>query len=202
MCSARVTVLYRYGINIAHINPSTVATIVLSRAWANNSHPSCTRQPPHCFLDPLKLLPKTVPSVGTFAVMSLNPPETPSRSKYQAIFYNALAAYKNKTGKDLTSDPLLGRLKSCDSPGSVIDLLREQIPGFGGFERKNDRLTRWLNPTVYVLYSLSSTIGGPLSLVSLGKFKLLHRSSALLYLISRCAHQRGQSLRPLAPFSR
>jgi hypothetical protein len=154
----------------------------------------------NCFLTLSRFsrVPKTLPTVlfpvrhiGTVFAMSSNLPETSSRLKYQVIFDNALAAYKNKTGKDLTSDPLLGRLNSCNSPASVIDLLRQQIPGFGESERNNNRLTKWLNPTVNALYSFSLMIGGTLSLVSLGKFKLVHPSSALSYLFSRHLHQRG-----------
>ena len=48
--------------------------------------------------------------------MSQNSPETPSSSNYQLVFSNALATYQQKTGKDLESDPLLTRLKSCNSP--------------------------------------------------------------------------------------
>jgi hypothetical protein len=99
--------------------------------------------------------------------------EISSRSNYQLIFDNALTAYKTKTGKDLVSDPLLLRLESCDSPDSVLVVLREQIPGFDQSKSSNHRFTCWLGPTVNVLYTFSSTIGGTLSLVSLSKVKLI-----------------------------
>ena len=99
--------------------------------------------------------------------MPQNPPVTSSNSKYQLIFNNALSAYKKETGKDLTSDPLLRRLRSCDSPDAVLALLREQIPGFDQPGSSDDRLSNWLDPTVNVLYSFSSTIGGAVGLVSI-----------------------------------
>jgi hypothetical protein len=92
---------------------------------------------------------------------------TPSNSNYQLIFDNALSAYKKETGKDLTSDPLLLSIKSCDSPDAVLALLREKIPGFDKPGSSGDRLSNWLNPTVNVLYSFSSTIGGAVGLVSI-----------------------------------
>jgi hypothetical protein len=101
-----------------------------------------------------------------------NPSKTPSKSNYQLIFDNALAAYKKKTGKDIISDPLLRRLESCDSPDTVLAVLREQVPGFdqiGGSNEANDTPTKWLKPTVNVLYIFSSTIGSAASLVSLRK---------------------------------
>ena len=83
-----------------------------------------------------------------------------------------MKAYKKKTGKDLASDPLLRRLESCNSPDTVLALLREQIPGFDQSESSSDEVTKWLDPTVNVLFTFSSTIGGAVSLVSLCKFKL------------------------------
>ena len=98
--------------------------------------------------------------------MSHNLPQTSSSANYQVVFYNALEAYKKKTGKDLASDPLFRRLESCDSPDTVLNVLREQIPGFDQSGSSNDRLTRWVKPTVNVLYTFSSTIGSAVSLVS------------------------------------
>jgi len=81
-----------------------------------------------------------------------------SRSKYQLIFDNALKTYKKKKGKDLQSDPLLLRLESCHSPDAVIDILRQQIPTLSQSENCDDRFTKWIIPTVNVLYTFSSTI--------------------------------------------
>jgi hypothetical protein len=103
--------------------------------------------------------------------MSPNPPGTTSNSNYDLIFENALKAYKKKTGKDLTSDPLLRRLETCDSPDSVLGALREQIPDSGRSGTRDDRLMNWLDPTVNVLLSFSATIGGALSLVSCSTFE-------------------------------
>jgi len=96
--------------------------------------------------------------------MSHNLPQTSSSPNYQAIFDNALEAYKKKTGKDLISDPLLRRLESSDSSDAVLDVLREQIPGF---DQSGSRLTTWVKPTINVLYTFSSTICGAVSLVSI-----------------------------------
>ncbi|KAI0287860.1 hypothetical protein BC826DRAFT_971919 [Russula brevipes] len=96
--------------------------------------------------------------------MSQNPPESTSNSNYDLIFENALKAYKKKTGKQLTSDPLLRRLESCNSPDTVLGAIREHIPGFGQSGTRDDPLMNWLNPTVNVLLNFSETIGGTVSL--------------------------------------
>ncbi|KAI0293108.1 hypothetical protein BC826DRAFT_1175874, partial [Russula brevipes] len=97
--------------------------------------------------------------------MSQNPTEAvASSSNHDVIFENALKVYKRKTGKDLTSDPLLRRLETCNSPGSILATLRGQIPDFDQPGTRNDRLANWLDPTVNLLLSFSSTIGGAVSL--------------------------------------
>jgi fungal STAND N-terminal Goodbye domain len=108
-----------------------------------------------------------LPSV---VIMSQNPLEAASSPDYEVIFDNALNAYKTKTGKDLAKDPLLRRLESCNSPDSVLSLLRQQIPGFDHSESSDERLTKWVSPAVNVIYTFASTIGGAVSLVSFGKF--------------------------------
>jgi len=104
--------------------------------------------------------------------MSQNRPDISSSSNYQVIFDSALQAYKKKTGRDLTSDPLLRSLESCNSPHTVLAFLREQVPGFDQSGSSSDGVTKWLDPTVNVLFRFSSTIGCAVNLVSLCKFKL------------------------------
>jgi hypothetical protein len=92
-----------------------------------------------------------------------------SSLNYEFIFLNAIEAYGKKTGNDLRSHPLLAMMEACDSPDAVITVLREQITGFDRSGSSDDKFTSWLDPTVNVLYALSSTIGGGVSLVSLTK---------------------------------
>ncbi|KAF8463773.1 hypothetical protein DFH94DRAFT_827487 [Russula ochroleuca] len=96
--------------------------------------------------------------------MSQNPPGTASSSDYEIIFDNALKAYKKKTGKDLASDPLLHSLETCNSPDSVLSLLRLQIPGFDQSGSGDEKLTKWVNPVVNVLCNFATNIGGAVSL--------------------------------------
>jgi len=98
--------------------------------------------------------------------MSQTPTATTSTSNYQSIFDDAIEAYKKKTKKDLRSHPLLDKLQDCHSPDSVLRVLYQQIPGFDQSRGTDDKLTKWLNPTVNVLYTFSGVIGGGISLVS------------------------------------
>jgi hypothetical protein len=102
-----------------------------------------------------------------------------SNPTYQQIFSVAVDSYKRRTGNDLTSNPLLPRLESCNSPDAVITLLREQVPGFDQSRSDNDseRLSNWLNPTVNVIVAFSDTIGGSVGLVGLRVFHLTYPES-------------------------
>ena len=93
-----------------------------------------------------------------------------SHSNFQSVFNAALETYKRKTKKDLASHPLLPTLQSCDSPEAILTVLREQIPGFNESQDGDDLLTKWVTPTVNVLYTFSSTIGGGVGLVSIRLF--------------------------------
>jgi len=98
--------------------------------------------------------------------MSQNTTATTSTSNYQSIFDNAIEAYKKKTKKDLRSHPLLDKLQNCDSPDAVLSILYDQIPGFDKSRGTDDKLTKWMNPTVNVLCTFSGVIGGGIGLAS------------------------------------
>ncbi|KAF8464188.1 hypothetical protein DFH94DRAFT_848875 [Russula ochroleuca] len=82
-----------------------------------------------------------------------------SQSDFVSIFNAALETYKRKTKKDLVSHPLLPNLQSCDSPEAILTVLRERIPAFSQSQTGDDGLTKWVTPTVNVLYSFSATLG-------------------------------------------
>ena len=95
--------------------------------------------------------------------------QTPSSANYRSIFDSALEAYKKKTVKDLTSDPLLRRFETCHSPDDILVILREHISGFDRPQSSSNGLAKCLNPTVNVLHTFSTItiIGaspGPMSL--------------------------------------
>ena len=93
-----------------------------------------------------------------------------SQSNFVSIFNAALETYKRKTKKDLTSHPLLPSLQSCDSPEAVLAVLREQIPAFSQSQNGDDGLTKWVAPTVNVLYAFSATLGQGAGLVNIPFF--------------------------------
>ncbi|KAH9007995.1 hypothetical protein EDB84DRAFT_1676770 [Lactarius hengduanensis] len=78
------------------------------------------------------------------------PPTPSSSSDFQAIFYASLKVYEKKTKKDLLAHPLLAQLQTCNSPANILAVLRGQVQQFEQSTCGNDKLTKWLNPTVNV----------------------------------------------------
>ena len=100
-------------------------------------------------------------------IMSTVPSTSTSQSNFWPIFNAALESYQRKTKKDLASHPLLPRLQSCDSPDAILTVLREQIPVFSQHQNTDDGLTRWVAPTVNVLYSFSAALGNGVGAVNI-----------------------------------
>ncbi|KAN0136205.1 Ankyrin repeat-containing domain protein [Lactarius tabidus] len=106
--------------------------------------------------------------------MSQRPaPESPSKpstltassSPFKVIFEKALKGYQKKTGQDLIAHPLAAQLQKCDSPAAIRSLLQDQVDQFNKARSSDERLQRWLNPTISVLHAFSETLGGGISLV-------------------------------------
>jgi hypothetical protein len=98
--------------------------------------------------------------------MSHANPTTSSSPNFQLVFNNALDAYKKRTKNDLLTHPLVVQLENCTSSSAVLALIHQQLQGL---QRDDDRLTKWLDPTVRVLQAFSGTLGEGVSLVCLRK---------------------------------
>ena len=88
-------------------------------------------------------------------------------SRFQVIFNDALKLYQKQTKKDLTTHPLASQLQSCNSTTAIIAVLQGQVREFDEACSDDERLTKWLNPTVNVLCAFSAAVSGGVSLVSL-----------------------------------
>ena len=89
-----------------------------------------------------------------------------SSTNFETIFRTALTAYKKQTKQDITSHPLLAQLQPCDSPSAILAVLRAQVQVIDQSQNADDKLTKWLDPTVNVLYAFSATLGQGIGLVS------------------------------------
>jgi hypothetical protein len=99
--------------------------------------------------------------------MSHTRPTSAPSSNFQLIFNHALKAYQKRTKKDLFAHPLAAQLQDCNSHSSILIVLQQQVQELDQSQSSDERLTKWLDPTVKVLYTLSETLGEGVSLVCL-----------------------------------
>lgn len=116
--------------------------------------------------------------------MSHTRPTATSTSDFQLIINNALDTYKKRTKKDLLAHPLAARLRTCGSPTAILAILQEEVQGLDQTQRVDERWSKWLDPTVNVLFAFSETIRAGVSLVCLSAQLV----SGLLYLFGRHSH--------------
>lgn len=97
--------------------------------------------------------------------MSQGLPTASSSTNFQSVFNAALDAYENKTKNKLLTHPLAAKLQPCDSAAAVLSVLQELVQQSEENRRSDDRLRKWLNPTINVLYAFSATISEGVGLV-------------------------------------
>ena len=78
-----------------------------------------------------------------------------------------MKAYERCTKRDLVTHPLAAQLQNCDSPSSILLVLQQQVQELNRSQSSHDRLTKWLDSTVNVLYTFSATVGEGVGLVRL-----------------------------------
>src|SRR6201996_3437061 len=96
---------------------------------------------------------------------------------FKPIFEKALEEHKKKTGNDLTTHPLAAQIQGCDSPGAILTVLEGKANELNQSRSSDERLTKWLNPTVNILNALSVTLGQGIATVS--SSRLLHHDRSV-----------------------
>ena len=94
-------------------------------------------------------------------------PSTSSSPNFQLIFNNALKAYEKRTKSDLLAHPLVAQLQDCSSLDAILAVIHQQVQQVHQSRGGDESLTKWLDPTVKVLFSLSETLAEGVSLVCL-----------------------------------
>ncbi|KAH9055268.1 hypothetical protein EDB87DRAFT_1343626 [Lactarius vividus] len=87
------------------------------------------------------------------------PSTSTSSSNFRPIFDAALKAYEKTTKKDLLAHHLSAQLQACNSPADILSVLQDRVEEFDQSRRADERLSRWLNPTINVLHAFSATLG-------------------------------------------
>ena len=140
--------------------------------------------------------------------MAQTTPTISSSSNFQAILYSSLKTYEKKTKQDILTHPLMAQLQTCNSPTDILTVLRTQIQQFEKSTSDDDKLTRWLNPTVNVIYAFSSALGAGVGLVPIEQ-SFYDLSSDIIFLgilsrecdICRCRRPPLGNQRLVLPYS-
>jgi hypothetical protein len=90
-----------------------------------------------------------------------------SESTFQSVLNAALEKYENKTKNKLLTHPLAAQIQSCNGPAAIHAVLDGIVQRFDQRRRDDERLTKWLDPTVQVLYSFSCAVGNAGGLVNI-----------------------------------
>ena len=84
-------------------------------------------------------------------------------SNFKSMLDAALIEYKKKTGDDLQAIWLASELQTSESLDSVLDILRDQAKALES--SGNEKLMKWIDPLVHVLFTFSDALGDGISLV-------------------------------------
>ena len=87
-------------------------------------------------------------------------------SKLHATFEASLIDYEKKTEKNLLTHPLMARLQDCNSRADTLVVLRSHVAQFEQTTSADDKLIKWLDPIVNVLFVSSSVISAGVGLVN------------------------------------
>jgi hypothetical protein len=86
--------------------------------------------------------------------------------RFKLILDDALTEYQKKTKKDLLKHWLASELKICESVDDALGILQDQAKAIERTSAGDQRLMERIEPPVYVLSSISDTLGEGISLVS------------------------------------
>ncbi|SRR5216683_2255577 len=90
----------------------------------------------------------------------------PPPSNFTLIFNIAVDEYKKVTKEDLHTHPFSKTIDACNTPNTILNVFRGLAQALSRARKGDDKLTRWLDPTVQVLFTLSSTLKEGIGLVS------------------------------------
>jgi hypothetical protein len=137
------------------------------------------------FLFSHKLLPPNL--------MSRTHGSASSSSNFHSIINSALRSYEKRTKKNLLSHPLAEQLQTCNSPGAILLILQQQVREINQSQSGDEMLTKWLDPTVNVLYSFTEALGEGFGLVWFKTCFPLRSAHSCLF-VCRFSHLRKRYL--------
>ncbi|KAF8269493.1 hypothetical protein EI94DRAFT_954336 [Lactarius quietus] len=105
--------------------------------------------------------------IGTNTMSSsLQEPFSSTESKLSNNLRKGPARVYEEDRQKLDCPPTRGSDKGCNSPEAILTVLEGEADELNRSRNRDERLTKWLNPTVNILSALSETLGQGAGLVS------------------------------------
>ncbi|KAH8999644.1 hypothetical protein EDB86DRAFT_3242654 [Lactarius hatsudake] len=115
--------------------------------------------------------------------MSTSLQPSSSTPNYHPIFEKALKEYKKKTRKEISTHPLAEEIRGCGSIEAILTVLQGKANELNKSQSSDERLTKWLTPTVNVLNALSATLGEGVGMV-FPPTKIIFSAMSILLVVS------------------
>ncbi|KAI9455434.1 hypothetical protein BJY52DRAFT_642335 [Lactarius psammicola] len=112
---------------------------------------------------------------------------------FKVIFDDALKEYEKKTGTNLTAHPLADKLRTCDSPDAVLNVLQDHKRAYEESRNGDRRLTKLLDLTIHVLYLFSEALGEGVGL-AFGPAKVIFAGFSVLLATAKAAKAGHEAL--------
>ncbi|KAI9453313.1 hypothetical protein BJY52DRAFT_1189677 [Lactarius psammicola] len=89
------------------------------------------------------------------------------------LILDALDEYAEQTGINLTENPFADKVRGCDSPGSILLLLQENMKVFKDYRDQHRKFIDCLSPVVQFVHAFSAILGEAAGLVPFQPAKLI-----------------------------
>ncbi|KAF8260389.1 hypothetical protein EI94DRAFT_910452 [Lactarius quietus] len=101
-------------------------------------------------------------------------------SNFQSIL-DAVDKYAEQTGINLKENPFAEKVKNCDSPSAVLDLLQDNLKAFKDFRDKNRKFIECISPVLQFVHAFSGVLGEAAGLIPFQPAKLIFAGIDVLF---------------------
>ena len=85
------------------------------------------------------------------------------------LIHDALDTYTEQMKIDLKDNPFVEKVKGCDSPEAILQLLEKNRDDFKEYREKNRKSIDCLSPVVKFVHAFSNVLGEAAGLVSVDR---------------------------------
>ncbi|KAH9046106.1 hypothetical protein EDB84DRAFT_1674249, partial [Lactarius hengduanensis] len=99
------------------------------------------------------------------------------------LILDALDKYAEQTGTNLKENSFAEKVRGCDSPGSILLLLQENVKVFKDYRDQNRKFIDCLSPVIQFVHAFSAILGEAAGLVPFQPAKLIFVGINVLFTV-------------------